>query len=582
MRRSINSMTRVHTIRRQVFEITVSDPVLVTNAQTMIRDCYERDIVPLLDREFSALAGPDEVVRLERLELDLGTITPEELERELLNRTKTVLRRELQLQPAPKRHSSDAESGTDDGRPTAGKGRDGSVQQGTGKNKHILPLLESFLETGLLPWWASDVTLESMGQALKSLPTSDHPALVKLLHKAVKRVTPLYRLIQQSSDDVLLFLGELLAGLRQLIIFDVITEAAQILEALPSRPSRIEARTGSWHAFFVSLSDSTKRELSQQILVRQMAQTLSSSLGRELLYCDGKDRDKLQQVKTNLYEEMIRVSRQEARVEQKSGHRSPRPSARDRNREHTHDLPAVSKKVKDSCSSNSISTQKGDLDTASPTSDFSIRQNTEIFERPGINFTGASRSEQSCIGSALRDISEEGRKIARMIQEEGIAVNNCGLVILWPYLGRFFSACGILANGAFPDDRATAQGVHLLNLLSAGTDSAEEHLLALNKILCGRALEEPVDRETILSRSERAEAENLLKTAIGHWTALRQTSVHAFRSSFLLRSGILSRKESGWLLQVERKPYDVLLERLPWSISIIKLSWMKQPLHVEW
>jgi hypothetical protein len=51
----------------------------------------------------------------------------------------------------------------------------------------------------------------------------------------------------------------------------------------------------------------------------------------------------------------------------------------------------------------------------------------------------------------------------------------------------------------------------------------------------------------------------------------------------LLRPGKLIRKEDGdWLLQVESRTFDVLLEHLPWGISMIKLPWMKKMLWVEW
>ena len=41
-------------------------------------------------------------------------------------------------------------------------------------------------------------------------------------------------------------------------------------------------------------------------------------------------------------------------------------------------------------------------------------------------------------------------------------------------------------------------------------------------------------------------------------------------------------QEDAWILRVERRGYDLLLERIPWSISMVRLSWMKTVLIVQW
>ena len=81
---------------------------------------------------------------------------------------------------------------------------------------------------------------------------------------------------------------------------------------------------------------------------------------------------------------------------------------------------------------------------------------------------------------------------------------------------------------------------------------------------------------------EKSESHKLLEAVIGHWDALKQTSVDGLRTSFVQRNAVLIETMRHWLLRVERKPYDMLLERLPWGISMIRLSWMKKVLTVEW
>jgi len=54
------------------------------------------------------------------------------------------------------------------------------------------------------------------------------------------------------------------------------------------------------------------------------------------------------------------------------------------------------------------------------------------------------------------------------------------------------------------------------------------------------------------------------------------------RESFLKRDGILTLKENGWLLQVERKTLDVLIDSIPWGYSTIAFSWNERLIFVEW
>ena len=74
----------------------------------------------------------------------------------------------------------------------------------------------------------------------------------------------------------------------------------------------------------------------------------------------------------------------------------------------------------------------------------------------------------------------------------------------------------------------------------------------------------------------------MLQSVLEYWTILKNTSIESLRESFLMRAGKLSFDGKEWLLQVEQKGYDVLLQNLPWNISMIKLPWMKYLLRTEW
>ncbi|MEO6455444.1 MAG: contractile injection system tape measure protein [Ginsengibacter sp.] len=162
---------------------------------------------------------------------------------------------------------------------------------------------------------------------------------------------------------------------------------------------------------------------------------------------------------------------------------------------------------------------------------------------------------------------------------EGIYISNAGLVLLAPFLPRFFENLGIVEKGRF---NSKDLAVAMLQWLVTGKDDYAEFELVLPKILCGIQPEESVIIIPRLPETFKTEGEGLLRSVIEHWSILKNTSIEGLRESFLQRGGKLSMKREEWFLQVEQKPYDMLLEHLPWNISMIRLSWMEWLLRTEW
>ncbi|WP_437819913.1 contractile injection system tape measure protein [Sorangium sp. So ce1078] len=166
----------------------------------------------------------------------------------------------------------------------------------------------------------------------------------------------------------------------------------------------------------------------------------------------------------------------------------------------------------------------------------------------------------------------------------GLVASCAGLSLVHPFLARFFESTGLkrpgeagLAPSALP--RAAA----LLYFLATGEEEAYEFELGFLKVLLGAPPEAPVSVAAgLLTERDREEAEGLLKSVVGHWRALKSTSVRGLRASFLQRRGLLSEQDQGFRLRVEPAPFDVLLGQLPWGISVVKLPWMKKPIFTEW
>ncbi|NIJ54696.1 contractile injection system tape measure protein [Dyadobacter arcticus] len=157
-----------------------------------------------------------------------------------------------------------------------------------------------------------------------------------------------------------------------------------------------------------------------------------------------------------------------------------------------------------------------------------------------------------------------------------------GLILLAPFLPQFFTNTGLLANNAFQNREARYQAVHLLHYIATGETGAAEHELTFGKLLCGISLQEPVPRDTVLTDADLAEADDLIRSVQAHWKPLSNTSVEGFRTTFLIRNGILYDEGSQWKLRVERKAFDVLLGKISWGFAFINFSWISKPIETEW
>lgn len=191
--------------------------------------------------------------------------------------------------------------------------------------------------------------------------------------------------------------------------------------------------------------------------------------------------------------------------------------------------------------------------------------------------------------SALSPKQEEEEAVAEIFTEkdsfsdaEELFVGNAGLVILWPYLNRFFENLGLVEEKAFVDVVAQHRAVGLLQFLCDGQSEPVEYRCGLNKILCGLKWDAVLDFGEAVSETEAEVCEGFLQAVIANAPILGEMSVDGFRGTFLLRKGIIRSGPGSWQLQVERQAYDILLEKFPWNWAVVKLPWMRWAVGVEW
>src|SRR5262245_18133112 len=93
-------MPQRHAIRRQIVEVTVPDSAMARRITPVVSGLIQNRVTPLLERLFDAVAGPDEMWRIDRLELDLGHLDPGSVAAQLPARIDAVLQAALRTSSA--------------------------------------------------------------------------------------------------------------------------------------------------------------------------------------------------------------------------------------------------------------------------------------------------------------------------------------------------------------------------------------------------------------------------------------------------------------------------------------------------
>ena len=207
----------------------------------------------------------------------------------------------------------------------------------------------------------------------------------------------------------------------------------------------------------------------------------------------------------------------------------------------------------------------------------SVTQNLDENEE-GVTITGKAEKNSS------KGNNKTKNKVSELfVEEEGIYIENAGIIILHPFLVPLFKELNLLdEENTFLSDACRERAVIILNYLCTGKETYGEHLLAFNKTICGLKPEDNLPANLQLTDMERKESDHLLETVIQYWEALKGAGKEAIQETFFSRKAKLSFNNNNYLLQVERIATDILIDRLPWGISIVRWPWLDHLIYVEW
>jgi Contractile injection system tape measure protein len=682
-----------HVIRKQVFDLQLPVRDGAYSLQQEIRAVYDEELLPLIDELFSEISGPGEVLRINRLELNLGIINPLRLREQLATQLKTVLTEKL-LEARSKAimRPGSLLSGTEEA--VIIQGGDLELEAVLQTAAASVPsLLEAFFTTGNLPWWMPDETQQPDIPALTEQLLNEAPELfeqlmmvvlkqraaaermvhqlpAKLLRRIEEKLWPA-RLrslaLQKEFEEVLRFIQQLTGASAELFQTSAAVPAplALIAAAAASRMVSLsaahfpqlpeKAEPAAWLLLAAATAFNTQPDavikLAETALVQQqVAQRIStplpisivqimlarlqnnthslptSTLTKLLELIASFQRITITPAEAELIIAQMPAIAAVAETESKAIRiliTETEPLKRKEVQQHIIDADAelalfilqftdeellqgddtITEATKPARRKTKAAEQQAaqqlkrkntkqaaqetiekiaqkkqaetELTPAATTKD--TRQEIELIEIP-------EKTEIEQLLELFADDSEADEYDDDSSTAKRHRLTRWGgLVLLGPYLPALFGEAGYLnEENTFKNKEAAFRAVFLLHYICTGKTKAPEYALPLHKLLCGLPFNKSIPKSIRLTKKEKQEADDLLDAMAEQWTSLRSPYGDAIRQNFMQRTGIIDRKDNAWLVRIQRKSLDILMDSLPWSISVIRLPWTQHLIQTEW
>ncbi len=164
-------------------------------------------------------------------------------------------------------------------------------------------------------------------------------------------------------------------------------------------------------------------------------------------------------------------------------------------------------------------------------------------------------------------------------------IDNAGLCLLAPWFPRLLGMLDYLDEGKrnFKDEKLRTRAIFLLQYLTCQEEKEyRETELVFNRLLVGLPKHHPVPNLIQLTAGEITNSHEIQKAVKNSWSKIYGTSLKGFLQSFVTRTGRLEEQDEKWVLTVDDKVHDILLDSIPWGFRQIRLPWMKKYIQVKW
>ncbi|HEX2873660.1 MAG TPA: contractile injection system tape measure protein [Polyangiaceae bacterium] len=518
----------VHQVRSVEVEVVAPSRVSAVSLTESVSRLGHSQLKAVLERVFREASPGAAIQRIDLLELDLGSFPEIEFEAQFPARLEQKLRLAL---------ASLA----------------GGSAVAASKHHDSLELLAVFARTGNLLWWARPAEREVVLSHLRELARQAPGALLTLLRTLLSDLPALGRLSSAADRSVLVaLLGELLPHATQELVaaldwLDSHQEGLPARSATPAVEPASEWRPGLRRAVFRALASKHAQPslTSLEVLATIVAVLRERQPG--LSFEETSDRGALPALlgALNAHESAVVPLRPVQPEVDAASDRAPQGARLGAPEQHAATATAARRPM---------------------------RSSTPLRHQP----------VQPMTPTPLERSAARARRAALESLEE-VVVTNCGLILLWPFLERYFERQGLCTpTRKFLDWAAQSRAVRLLELLASGDPEPPEFRLPLAKLLCGMTPDAELCETQPTEDSHFVEAERLLAAAIDRIPGLQDLSIAVFRQLFLQRAGVLEASAGAWSLRVESEAQDVALSRAPWSWEWVRLPWMPDPIRVDW
>ncbi|HEX6901171.1 MAG TPA: contractile injection system tape measure protein [Thermoanaerobaculia bacterium] len=206
-----------HIIRKQTLHLTAGSQALALALQPRLGDLNRQRLLPVIERVLDGMDSGDRHVRIGRLEVNLGRLSPADLEGEMERRLERALRRSLEA--ALRRVGDDPKE-------------DEGVQS---REDWRREMLEHCLLYGTLPWWAPRRSL-SLEDLFEEMAGEDPEGLVEAVRELGRSRRVLERLAAQLGEAALRRLVRLLEPEHAVLILTYLGDVRQAHRGRPLLP----------------------------------------------------------------------------------------------------------------------------------------------------------------------------------------------------------------------------------------------------------------------------------------------------------------------------------------------------------
>lgn len=611
------STSQTHIIRKQVLEIDGPSQASRQYWEETIRQHYYGYILPQLEAEFNKLTDPNEYVQLDKLviEVEADGAVPDEAQLEKV--FQQVISQAVQ------------------------KVSRSVVRNTKSSEKRAIDCLVYFLKYGLLPWWAETLRSNALQTAMSELANADVGRLYHFMEGIHQDPTQLKRFLAHCPEDILqqiiarigkeqkiyqqlalvLHNVEMPISVWEILmhtLFEFPGKGLGETTILNSFLHRVEKGVGTAYVDAIvrnlAKDDKFLKEIGPSDRSSQIVLQLAKAIRQYVP--DDPNAGKiwcilLKQLSQNPIKEWAISVKKALEDLAKDGYHQLRIlavlmqyafdeklAAENLRRKYFQDLQELIRLLRKMGWENQWTgfeenRQKGEnrklneLHTGAILSLLSTFKDLEgiqdWLDQHGMHGIEALLNQSPYSRLSVSVPQKPKKEIDPFDDSDSVFIHYAGIVLLAPFLARFFEQIGLTKDHEFLNEAAQQRAAYMLYYLASGNTAGAEFFFPLMKLLVGLGLSTPLEFEVEISEQEKEEAQKLLEAILLHaQQVLGAISPETFRASFLQRKAALSSQGNHWHLRVERKGQDALLSKLPWGFQVVKLPWMDAHIVVEW